>query len=340
MFSRLFSSFKQRLILLYVLVGSFLLFSVVTLIYRSRAFPALLSLGILAFFFGLKHAMDADHIAAIDNTTRKLMNDGKKPVGVGFFFSLGHSISIFALTTITVIIGTFIVKAYPKFGAIGSLLGTAASALFLYLIALMNLIILISIIKIALDFKNNKKMEEELLKRGFMFRYFSGIMKLIKSSWNMIFVGFLFGLGFDTASEVAVLSLSAVFASAGRPLIDVMVLPLVFTSAMVFLDTTDGVVMQFAYSWAFLNPIRKVFYNISITSISVFLAFVIGTIEWLQVAGTEFNLQGEPWDFLNHLSFAWLGGMIAVILITAWLFSLLIYKFKFAKIEEQYSEEG
>lgn len=331
-------TFKKRLILLYAFLIAFLLFSVIILIDRSRVFPALLSLGTLAFFFGLKHAMDADHIAAIDNTTRKLMNDGQKPIGVGFFFSIGHALSVFILTIITIIIGTFVVKAYPELGNLGSMLGTGVSALFLYLIAFMNLVILISIIKIARDFKNikNKKIEDELLKRGFMFRYFSGIMKLITSSWQMFFIGLLFGIGFDTATEVGVLSISAVFASSGRPLIDVLILPLVFASGMLLLDSTDGVIMQYAYSWAFLNPVRKIFYNISITSISVFLAFCIGTVEWLQVIGMEFNFTGEPWDFFNNISFAMLGGIIAGILTSAWLVSLLVYKF--TGVEERYDD--
>ncbi len=329
-------SFRQRIFLLYGFLLSLLLISIILLIDRSSVFPVLLSLGSLAFFFGVKHALDADHIAAIDNTTRKLMNDGKKPVGVGFFFSVGHALSVFALTIITVIIGKFVVKAYPELGNISDMVGTGVSALFLYLIAFMNIVILISIVKIAKDFKNlqSKKIEEELLKRGFMFRYFNGIMKLITSSWQMLFVGILFGIGFDTATEVAILSMSAVFASAGRPLIDVLILPLVFASGMILLDSTDGVVMQFAYSWAFLNPVRKIFYNISITSISVFLAFGIGTLEWLQVIGAEYNLKGQPWDFFNNVSFAMLGGIIAGILTSAWLLSLLVYKF--SRVEERY----
>lgn len=330
MFSRLFvlPGFKQRLIALYSFLIFLLLFSVILLLDRSKVFPTLLSLGTLAFFFGLKHALDADHIAAIDNTTRKLMNDGKKTVGVGFFFSVGHAVSVFVLTVITVIIGKFVVKAYPELGNIGNILGTLASALFLYLIAFMNLIILISIIKIARDFKNykNKKVEEELLKRGFMYRYLNGVMKLMNSSWQMLFVGMLFGIGFDTATEVGVLSMSAMFASSGRPMVDVLILPLIFAAGMIFLDSTDGVIMQYAYNWAFLNPVRKIFYNISITSISVFLAFFIGTIEWLQVIGTEFNFSGEPWNFLNNISFATLGGIIAAVLTSAWLISLLVYK--------------
>jgi high-affinity nickel-transport protein len=332
--------FKQRLVLLYAFLFAYLLVSLILLIDRSSVFPVLLSLGSLAFFFGIKHALDADHIAAIDNTTRKLMNDGKKPVGVGFFFSIGHSLAVFILTAITVIIGKFVVNAYPELGNLSNVIGTGVSALFLYLIAFMNAVILISIIKIARDFKNfkNKKIEEELLKRGFMFRYFNGIMKLITSSWQMFFVGVLFGIGFDTASEVAILSMSAVFASTGRPLIDVMILPLVFSSGMVLLDSTDGVVMQYAYSWAFLNPIRKIFYNISITSISVFLAFGIGTLEWLQVIGMEYNLKGQPWDFFNNVSFAMLGGIIAAILTSAWLLSLAVYKF--SRVEERYNIDG
>jgi high-affinity nickel-transport protein len=341
MFLRPFSfSFKQRLVLLYSFLSAFLLISLILLIDRSSVFPVLLSLGSLAFFFGIKHALDADHIAAIDNTTRKLMNDGKKPAGVGFFFSAGHSLSVFILTLITVIIGKFVVRDYPELGSLSNVIGTGISALFLYLIAFMNVVILISIIRIAKDFRNfkNKKVEEELLKRGFMFRYFNGIMKLISSSWQMFFVGILFGIGFDTASEVAVLSMSAVFASAGRPLIDVMILPLIFSAGMMLFDSTDGVVMQYAYSWAFLNPVRKIFYNISITSISVFLAFGVGTLEWLQVIGMEYNLKGRPWDFFNHVSFAALGGGIAVILTSAWLLSLAVYKF--GRVEERYNIEG
>jgi high-affinity nickel-transport protein len=268
------------------------------------------------------------------------MNDGKKPVGVGFFFSVGHSLSVFILTVITVVIGKFVVEAYPELGNLSNVLGTGISALFLYLIAFMNVVILIGIIKIAKDFKNfkNKKMEEELLKRGFMFRYFNGIMKLITSSWQMFFVGILFGIGFDTATEVGILSMSALFASSGRPLIDVLILPMIFSSGMVLLDSTDGVIMQFAYSWAFLNPIRKIFYNISITSISVFLAFGIGTLEWLQVIGMEYNLKGKPWDFFNHMSFAVLGGGIALVLTAAWLLSLAVYKF--SRVEERYNIDG
>jgi high-affinity nickel-transport protein len=342
MFLRLSSlGFKQRLVLLYVFLLAYLSVSLILLIERSSVFPVLLSLGSLAFFFGIKHALDADHIAAIDNTTRKLMNDGKKPVGVGFFFSAGHSISVFALTAITVIIGKYVVSAYPELGDLSNVIGTGVSALFLYLIAAMNVLILISIIRIAKDFKNfksNKRMEEELLKRGFMFRYFNGIMKLITSSWQMFFVGVLFGIGFDTASEVAILSMSAVFASTGRPLIDVMILPLVFSSGMILLDSTDGVIMQHAYSWAFLNPVRKIFYNISITSISVFLAFGIGTLEWLQVIGMEYNLKGQPWHFFNNVSFAMLGGIIAGILAFAWILSMAVYKF--GRVEERYNING
>ncbi len=344
MFPRLFgfnpASFKHRVFLLYAFLIFLLVFSVITLMDRSRVFPTLLSLGTLAFFFGLKHALDADHIAAIDNTTRKLMNDGKKPIGVGFFFSVGHAISVFVLTIITVIIGRFVVKAYPELGDIGNMLGTVASALFLYLIAFMNLLILFSIVKIAknLNTLKNNKLEEELLKRGFMFRYLNGVMKFMNSSWQMLFVGLLFGFGFDTTTEVGVLSMSALFASSGRPLVDVLILPLIFAAGMIFLDSTDGVVIQYAYNWAFLKPARKIFYNISITSISVFLAFCIGTIEWLQVIGSEFRLSGEPWNFLNNISFATLGGIIATILTSAWLLSLLFYKF--SGVEKRYAMAG
>ncbi len=332
-----FDSFKQRLIVLYSFLFFFLISSSIILIDRSKAFPVLLSLGTLAFFFGIKHALDADHIAAIDNTTRKLMNEGEKPIAVGFFFSLGHSFSIFFLTFATVAIGSYFAKNYPGLSSVANIIGTGASALFLYLIALMNIVILISIVKIAKDFKNykNKKLEEELLKRGFMYRYFHKLMKLITSSWQMFFVGIIFGLGFDTATEIAILSISATFVLSGHPLIDVFILPLIFASGMMLLDSTDGVVMQYAYGWAFLNPVRKIFYNLTITSISVFLALIIGTLEWLQIIGSEFKLNGQPWKFFNAVSFSILGGIIAGTLISAWFISLLIYKF--AKIEENYN---
>lgn len=330
------SDFKRRIILLYGFLFFFLALSFIILIDRSRVFPVLLSLGALAFFFGIKHALDADHIAAIDNTTRKLINDGVKPVGVGFFFSVGHVISVYILTILSVILGTFIVKAYPSLDNVGNIMGTAISALFLYLISFMNILILISIIKIVRGFKGNtaKRIEEELLKRGFMARYFSGIMKLITSSWQMIFVGLLFGVGFDTATEVGVLSMSALFASAGKPLIDVLTLPTIFAAGMLLLDSTDGVIMQYAYSWAFLNPLRKIFYNISITSMSVFLALCIGTLEWLQVLSLKFHLSGEPWNIFNNISFSMLGGIIAGILAFAWIGSLVLYKL--IGVEEKY----
>lgn len=335
MFSNILSpsGFKVRVIALYSFLAFYMVAVLVILIDRAVTFPVLFSLASLSFLFGLKHALDADHIAAIDNTTRKLINDGKKPSGVGFFFSVGHSLSVFILTVATVIAGKFVVKAYPGFSRIADIVGTGVSAFFLYIIAFMNIVILISIIKIARDFRS-RRMEEELLKRGFMFRYFNGIMKLMNSSWQMFFVGLLFGIGFDTASEVAILSMSAVFASEGRPLLDVMVLPLVFSTGMILLDSTDGIIIQYAYGWAFLNPVRKIFYNISITSISVFLALGIGTLEWLQVIGMRYNLRGQPWDFFSNVSFSALGGIIVIVLTSAWLLSMFVYKL--SGVEKKY----
>ena len=341
MFSRISNfiasiTFKQRIIILYSLLISYLFISTAILIDRSQVFPKLLSLGALAFFFGIKHALDADHIAVIDNTTRKLMNDGKKPAGVGFFFSVGHSLSVFFLTFMTVSIGAFVVKSYPAFSKISNVIGTGVSALFLYLIAIMNIAILLSIIRIAKNFKKykDKSLEEELLKRGFMYRYFHRIMKLITCSWRMLYVGILFGLGCHTGPDVAILSMSAMFALSGHPLIDVFILPLIFSAGMIFLDSTDGVIMQFAYSWAFVNPVRKIFYNISITSISVFLALCIGTLEWLQVVAMELDLHSPVWNFIQNVSFSMLGGIIAATLIIAWFGSIAVYKF--AKIEENF----
>ncbi|MGO0122737.1 HoxN/HupN/NixA family nickel/cobalt transporter [Desulfothermobacter acidiphilus] len=337
-------SVKRKLVGLY---GFLLLFNLVVwvvLFEASHSYPYLLPLGLLAYVFGLRHACDADHIAAIDNTTRKLANEGKKPLGVGTFFSLGHS-TIVILMAMGLALATQVTERnIPVLEHVGSIVGTLVSAAFLYLIAAINLFILVDVYRIFqkvrrehLTEEKMQELDETLLKRGFMNRILRGLFRSITASWQMYPVGVLFGLGFDTASEVALLGISAAAASKMMPLIYVIILPLMFTAGMCLVDTTDGVVMQYAYGWAFLNPIRKIYYNLSVTAISVLLALVVGGIEWLQVVSMEFGLKGSFWTELQAISFAKLGFIIIGLMLLTWLLAILIYKVKGYEREYQYS---
>ena len=298
-------------------------------------YAKLLGLGILAYTLGLRHAFDADHIAAIDNTTRKLVQEGKKPVGVGLFFSLGHSTVVILLALGIVVTSAFVAHSIPSLENIGAIIGTSVSALFLYLIGLLNLFIFIDIYKIYRKLEAKKSDEKELnkllSKRGIMARVFGKRLDLIKSSWQMYPVGFLFGLGFDTASEVALLAITAL-AAATMPIIYVMVLPIMFTAGMTLLDTTDSIIMLHAYNWAFSNLVRKIYYNMTITAASILVAFFIGGIEWLQVVGLEFNLSGGFWTYLQNLDFGTLGLAVVGIFVGTWIVSILIYRSRSAAL--------
>jgi len=325
----------KRIGVMYLILVLFNIAVFLVLARLSATYPYLLSVGLLAYVFGLRHACDADHIAAIDNTTRKLSNEGKKPLGVGLFFSLGHS-TIVILLAIGLAVATNIVKTnIPGLEQMGSVIGTLISAAFLYFIAALNIVIFSDAYKVFKQVRSSRgdqeklrEMEELLMKRGFMGRIFGGLFKLINSSWQMYPIGVLFGLGFDTASEVAVLAISATAAVRGMPLIDIVILPLMFTAGMTIVDTTDGVVMQYAYGWAFVNPVRKIYYNLSITGISVFVALVVGGIEWLQVFSQEMRFKGIFWTMLQDVSFARLGFVIVGLLIVSWVVALLIYRVK------------
>ncbi|RIV24407.1 HoxN/HupN/NixA family nickel/cobalt transporter [Alicyclobacillaceae bacterium I2511] len=312
-----------------------LLFNIVVWItfgFISKQVPALVPWGLLAFVFGLRHAADADHIAAIDNTTRKLINDGGRPAGVGLFFSIGHSTVVILMAMGLAITAKFLTSNMHFFDKLNTF-STGISAFFLYLIAFVNLIILIGIygafkaIKNG-EIKNDNDIEELLLKRGMMSRIFGKLFNLITHSWQMLFVGFLFGLGFDTLSEVTMLGIAAGLAAKGMPLIHILILPLLFAAGMTLIDTSDGVLMLYAYDWAFMKPIRKIYYNLSITSISVFVAFIIGTVETMQVVATEMDIQGTFWSHLQNMSFSHLGYIIISIMLTSWMVAILIYKLK------------
>lgn len=313
------------------------------LLTQATRYPALLGLGGLAYSFGLRHAFDADHISAIDNTTRKLLQEHKKPVGVGFFFSLGHSTVVFL---IALALG-FAVKALiegvvsenGEFRNIGGTLGTAVSGVFLLLIGFLNLIILLDIMRVYRRMRqghyDRNALDDQLRTGGVMSRLFSRLFRLVTQSWHMYPIGFLFGLGFDTASEVALLAISAGAASQGLPLVAVISLPMLFAAGMSLMDTTDGAFMSKAYAWAFSNPIRKVFYNLTVTGLSVFVALFVGAVEILQILTKTLALKGGAWDVVARLDFANMGFVIVGAFVLTWVGAFTIFKVR--RVEERWT---
>jgi high-affinity nickel-transport protein len=297
----------------------------------------------LAYSLGLRHAFDADHIAAIDNTTRKLISDGKRPLSVGYWFSLGHS-------TIVMAIGVGIVVAEKAaYGAVsnshsalerfGGTFGTAVSAVFLYLIALLNVVILIGIVRVFRSMRrgtfDEAELERQLNNRGLMFRLFGRWMKALDKEWQMYPVGVMFGLGFDTATEVALLATSALLASQHLPFYSIMCLPIIFTAGMTLLDTIDGFFMNFAYSWAFLNPVRKIYYNLAITGLSVSICFLIGTVEALGLLPTELHsLHGPFWNYLARFDLNKAGLVIVAMFFACWAAAWAFWRF--GRVEERW----
>ncbi len=302
--------------------------------------------GILAYTLGMRHAFDADHIAAIDNTTRKLVNDGKRPLSVGFFFSLGHSTIVFALAVLL----NFGIRALN--GAVRNssselhrytgIIGTSVSGTFLYLIAAINLVVLVSIAKVFREMRTGKysdaELERQLDSRGLMNRIFGGYAARIDKPWKMYPIGMLFGLGFDTATEVALLVLAGTAVVGGLPFYAVLSLPILFAAGMCLLDTADGCFMNFAYDWAFARPVRKVFYNLTITGLSVFVAFFIGTIEILGLIAQEANLNSGFWSFMQNFSINTAGFVIVGVFVVTWAVALCVWRF--GKIEQKWDLEA
>jgi high-affinity nickel-transport protein len=298
--------------------------------------------GVLAYTLGMRHAFDADHIAAIDNTTRKLVNDGQRPLSVGFFFSLGHSSVVFLLAVIL----NFGVRALDS--QVGNdasglhkttnIIGTSVSGGFLYLIAALNLIVMVGIVKVYREMKSgkfdNEELERQLNNRGLMNRFFGGYARRIDSSWKMYPVGILFGLGFDTATEVALLAATAGAATAGLPWYAVLSLPILFAAGMATLDTLDGSFMNFAYGWAFSKPVRKVYYNITITGLSVAVAMLIGTIEIFGLLAAQLKLSGGFWDFMSSFNINEAGFIIVGLFVVTWVAALAIWRF--GRIEQRW----
>jgi high-affinity nickel-transport protein len=299
----------------------------------GRSYALLAGLGLVAYVFGLRHGLDADHIAAIDNTTRKLMQDGRRPTTVGFWFSLGHSTVVVALIVALVYATRAVIGAIPALQVMGDVAGTAISGIFLFAMGTINIVIVWEIYQVFRSVREGEldeaRFEEALANRGFMSRYFGGMFKMIEKPWQIYPVGVLFGLGFDTASEVALIAISVgVGVTAAVPIWMVLVLPLMFTCGMVLVDTSDALLMTAMYSWAFLKPIRKVYYNLTITLISVLVAFLIGGVEMLRVLSNEFNLTGGIWVWLARVDFQTMGLGVVCIFLFGWAAALVVYRLK------------
>ena len=302
-------------------------------IFFSRMHPLFLGLIAIAYGLGLRHAVDADHIAAIDNTTRKLMNQGIKPVAIGLFFSLGHSTIVIILSILVAFSSVFIKQVLPTLQTTGTIIGTTVSSFFLLLIGLINLVAFFDILRIFKTVKKSKKYNEEVITTqlqsgGIFTRIFRPFLKTVKSSWQMYFIGFLFGLGFDTASEVGLLSISAASSVSGISYIEILLLPLAFTAGMVLIDTVDGILMLGAYGWAYIQPMSKLYYNLNITIVSVIIALFIGGVEALQLISAAFNMHNDFFQMINAINFSKLGYISILIFITSWLISFSIYKIK------------
>ena len=326
------SELRQRILLVYAFLAAFNLLAWGLTIGAAIMYPILLPTAFLAYSFGLRHAVDADHIAAIDNTTRKLMQEGQRPVGVGLFFSLGHSTIVVALS-IAIAISAAFISDVPGLQSIGGLIGTTVSAAFLLVIGLINLIVLIEIYRTFRRVSrggtyDEQSLEDFLYNRGLLARVFRPMLRVIRKSWHMYPLGVLFGLGFDTASEVALLGLAATSGASHIPIGYVLLLPALFAAGMSLVDTTDGILMLAAYGWAYVKPIRKLYYNLNITLVSVVIAFLVGGIEALNVIAAELGLTGGFWDVVGNLDFEVIGIAIIAVFVISWTASTIIYRWK------------
>jgi nickel/cobalt transporter (NiCoT) family protein len=298
--------------------------------------------GILAYTLGMRHAFDADHIAAIDNTTRKLVGEGKRPLSVGFFFSLGHSSVVFVLAVLL----NFGIRALDDqvrnessgLHSVTGIIGTGVSGTFLYLIAALNVIVLAGILKVFREMRrgayNDEELEEQLAKRGLMNRILGPLARRVDTSWKIYPVGVLFGLGFDTATEIALLVLAGSAVVSGLPFYAILSLPILFAAGMCLFDTADGCFMNFAYDWAFARPIRKVYYNLTITGLSVFVAFFIGTVEILSLIGQQYRLGGGFWTFMGNFDLNKAGFVVVGVFVVTWAVALAVWHF--GKLEQKW----
>ena len=302
-----------------------------------------IGIGVSAYTLGMRHAFDADHISAIDNTTRKLMSEGKRPLSVGFWFSLGHSTIVFALAFLISVgvraLDGPVKNDHSSLHQATNAIGTGVSGLFLYVIAALNVVILFGIVKVFRELKRGRfdeqALEAQLQKRGFMNRFFGKLTRTITKPQQMYPIGVLFGLGFDTATEVALLVIAGSAGAAGLPWYAILCLPILFAAGMSLLDTIDGSFMNFAYGWAFSKPVRKVFYNMTITGLSVMVALVIGTIEIAGLLASEVNLSGAFWTWFESIDINLLGFIIVGMFIATWAIALSVWKL--GHVEERWS---
>jgi high-affinity nickel-transport protein len=311
--------------------------------FQFRGLGLGLGVALTAWTLGARHAFDADHISAIDNTTRKLMADGRRPLATGFFFALGHS-------SIIMVVGAGLaIAARAVFGVIvdpnsgyetlGGVVGTSLAATFLYLIAALNLVVLAGILKVFRGIRqglfDEEELERQLQARGLMYRFFGRFMRSITRTWHMFPVGVVFGIGFDTATEVLLLAATAAAATQGLPWYAVLSLPLLFAGGMTLFDTADGCFMNFAYGWAFARPVRKVYYNLVITGLSIAVAFLIGTIEIFGLLSAELHIHGGFWDFMANFNINKAGFAIAGLFIAVW--AIAIGYWRIAKVETRWA---
>ncbi len=300
--------------------------------FGGAAHPTLIGLAGLAYAFGLRHAFDADHIAAIDNTTRRLMAGGRRPLGIGLYFSLGHSTVVLLMTLALTVATGALNRELPRLHEIGQYVGTTISGVFLYAMGIANLIVMIDVYRV---FRRMRRGDIDpsaagaaLTGGGFVTRWFGGLFRLVARPYQMYLVGFLFGLGFDTATEIGLLTMAGLAASQALPIAAVLTLPIVFAAGMSLMDTADGVLMCGAYGWAFAQPLRKVFYNLTVTGISVAVALLVGTIELLSMAaGRSPSLHGAFWDAMRNWSSQATGYAVVALFLATWLVSLGVWKF-------------
>ncbi|MGZ7174186.1 HoxN/HupN/NixA family nickel/cobalt transporter [Burkholderia gladioli] len=342
MFSKLFQIFNDsgsgvrgKLIGIYGVLIAINVGAWVWALVEFYAYPVLLGTAMLAYGFGLRHAVDADHIAAIDNVTRKLMQEKKRPVAVGFFFSLGHSTVVVLASIAVAMAATAIQSRFDNFKEIGGLIGTSVSAFFLLALAAMNLVILRGIYRAWKRVRGGGVYVDEdfdmlLANRGFLARLFRPLFRLVTRSWHLYPIGFLFGLGFDTATEISLLGIAATQAAKGLSPWAIMVFPVLFSAGMSLIDTLDGHLMLGAYGWAYERPLRKIYYNMTITLVSIVVALVIGGIEALGLLADKLGLKGVFWDAIGTLSdnFGLLGYIIIGIFVLSWIASFVIYRVK------------
>src|SRR6516165_982667 len=295
--------------------------------------PLLLATAFIAYGFGLRHAVDADHIAAIDNVTRKLMQEGKRPIAVGFFFSLGHSTVVIAAAILIALTASSVQRSFPGLIEAGGLIGTLVSVIFLFAIAMINLVVLIGVFRVFRRANRGEDYAEEelnvfLAQRALLSRLFRTLFRLISRSWHMYPLGLLSGLGFDTATEIGLLGISAAEAAKGLSIWSILVFPALFTAGMSLVDTSDGVLMVGAYGWAFVNPLRKLYYNLTITAASVMVALVVGAIEALGLVAERLGLTGGIWSVIGFAAgnFTALGYLVVGIFVVSWLALLAIYR--------------